>query len=264
MSSNKNGKKIERIHIGEKKVILKFSDSKLDISKTAYLELTPYEGKILTDDDIKNFKKIDELDKYLTYAKKLVLSSFRSEKEIIDKLASRGAKPRQITYIIKELKKCSLIDDSSLMNELIENANYKNYGEERIRKILFEKGISKELINKYKFTDKDELVKARRYLASIEKKFSKYNNLQKRKHILQALLMHGFNYEISHKILTEVKDNDSNSELDALRKDYIKVKNRYIKKYNKDEVDYKINQYLLSKGYKYSNIEKIKGEKLWK
>lgn len=264
MSSNKDGKKILGIHLGEKKVILKFSDSKLDISPNTYTEFRLYEGKVLNDEELKEIKKVDELDKYLTYAKKLVLASNKSEKEVNDKLTKKGAKPRQIGLIIKELKKYSLIDDKRLMEDLISSASYKGYGEKRIKDILYKKGIKKELIESYIFLDKDELIKAKGLLPSLEKKFSKYNYESKKEHIYNAILRNGYSYEISAKVVEQVKEKDSKHEPEVLKKNYIKVKNRYIKKYNKDELDYKINQYLLSKGYKFSDISKIKGETKWK
>lgn len=261
MSSSKSGKKITGIYLGKEKVIIKFSDEKMNISKSAYLEMMLYEGKELSDKEIKKIKDIDELDKYLTSAKKYVLASLRSEKEVKDKLLNIGAKPRQINHIVNELKKYSLIDDASLMKDLIDNASYKNYGEARIKEILYKKGISKELIDPYSFEDRSELSKAKRLLPSLEKKFSKYNYRLMKEHIYQALLRYGYSYEVANKVIENVKSNDTKHELEILKKDYLKVKNRYIKKYNKDEVDFKINQYLLSKGYRQTDINKIKGEK---
>lgn len=258
MSSKGDGKTIKGIYLGKEKVILRFSDSKLDISHNTYLEFRLYEGKVLSNEELKEISKIDALDKYLTYAKKLVLSSLKSEKSIRDKLIAKGAKARQIDYIVKELKRYDLINDVSLAKSLTEDLLNKHYGINRIKSFLYQKGIPSEIVDSINIKDEDK--NAKEIIPLLEKRYSKYNYKAKCDRIYNALLRLGYSYDIASEAISLVKRNDSKTELELLKKDYLKVKANYMKKYPKEVREQKINEYLLRKGYSYKDITKVKGE----
>lgn len=261
MPSNNVGKKILGIHIGEKKVILRFEDEKMSISPNTYTEFKLYPGKVLTEKDIKDLNNLNEVDKYLESIKKLLAKGPRSEQEIKEKLIKKGANKTQTKLIIAKLKTYHLIDDNAYIEEIIENGEYKNHGKNKIIENLKKKGIPYESISKIEFNDKNELKKARNLIPSLEKKFAKYNYSKKREHIYSFLLRNGFDSDVAIKAIEDIKPSNPKEELDILRKEYIKVYQRYSRKYSHTDLDRKITEYLLSKGYRYADIVRVKGEK---
>lgn len=261
MSSKADGKKIIGIHLGEKKVIIKFIDGKLDVTHNTYLEKRLFEGKILSNDDIKELEYLNSLDKYLEFAKKSVLTSQCSEKTLKDKLVKKGANKKTIDYIINELKKYDLINDDTFLKDLLDSYEYRLYGKNRIVENLIKKGLEKDKINNLKFNDNKEYQKGLKLLPNLEKRFAKYNYQMKKSHIHQALLRYGYDIDIANKIIVNIKENDIKHELETLKNDYQKIKTKYVKKYDSFELDDHITKYLLAKGYQYKDILKIKGDK---
>ena len=260
-SSNAGNKKILGIHLGEKKVILRFEDEKMSIHPNTYTELKLFPGKELTEKDIKDIEYLDELDQYLEYIKKVVIKNPKSESEIKDRLSKKGASKKQIKSIIDKLKVYHLIDDKYLIKETLENLEYRNFGKNKIIETLKKKGFDNDAIQKLEFDDTKEFKKAKNLLPSLERKNSKYPYQSKKQHIYAALLRNGYGHDIAMKVAEMAKPNDRSDELSILKKDYQKVYLRYSKKYSKEDLERKVTEYLLSKGYKYNDIKIIEGEK---
>ena len=255
------GKKILGLHVGEKKVILRFEDEKISIHPYTYVELKLYVGKILTPKDFKDIKYLDELDIYLTYAKKLLSKSNRSEQYLLDKLLTKGASKKQANAVIKSLKEARLLNDDYLLEELLDVYEYKCYGKHKIIESLKQKGISSNKIEKLYFNESSELKKAKSLLPSLEKKFAKYNTSKKKEHIYSYLIRYGFDGDVARSVSNLAKANKQSDELESLRKEYLSVSKRYMRKYSYKDVDKKVDEYLLRKGYRYQDIKVVKGEK---
>lgn len=260
-SNNAGSKKILGIHLGEKKVILRFTDEKMSIHPNTYTELKLFPGKELTEKDIKDIQYLDELDGYLEYIKKVIVKNPKSESEIKERLSKKGANKKQIKSIVDKLKMYHLIDDKYLIKETIENLEYRKIGKNKIVETLKKKGFSYEAIQKLEFDDANELKKAKLLLPSLERKNAKYPYQSKKQHIYAALLRNGYDADIAMKVADMAKPNDKKDELVILRKDYQKVYLRYSKKYPKEDFKRKVCEYLLSKGYRYNDIKQIEGEK---
>lgn len=260
-SSNVGNKKILGIHLGEKKVILRFTDEKISIHPNTYTELKLFPGKELSEKDIKDIKYLDELDEYLEYIKKVIVKNPKSESEIKERLTKKGASKKQIKSIIDKLKMYHLIDDKYLIKETVENLEYRKMGKNKIIETLKKKGFTPEAIQKLEFDDQNELKKAKLLLPSLERKNAKYPYQVKKQHIYASLMRNGYDADIALKVADMAKPNDKKDELDILRKDYQKVYLRYVKKYPKEDLKRKVCEYLLSKGYRYNDIKQIEGEK---
>lgn len=260
-SSNVGNKKILGIHLGEKKVILRFTDEKISIHPNTYTELKLFPGKELSEKDIKDIKYLDELDEYLEYIKKVIVKNPKSEIEIKERLTKKGASKKQIKSIIDKLKMYHLIDDKYLIKETIENLEYRKMGKNKIIETLKKKGFTPEAIQKLEFDGQNELKKAKLLLPSLERKNAKYPYQVKKQHIYASLMRNGYDADIALKVADMAKPNDKKDELDILRKDYQKVYLRYVKKYPKEDLKRKVCEYLMSKGYKYNDIKQIEGEK---
>ena len=253
-------KKILAIHLGEKKVILRFEDEKLSIRPNTYTELRLFPGKVLNDADFKEIKYLDELDDHLNYAKKLLVKAPKSEADIKARLEKRGANKKQIKAVIDNLKQYHLLDDGSYLNELLELYEYKNYGKNKIIESLKKKGISYDTINSLEFSEKKEYRKAENLLPSLEKKFYKYNYASKKEHAYAFLLRYGFDMDVARVTVDKLKPGDYEYELSVLERDYKATYMRYMRKYRKEEIHEKITSHLLSKGYRYNDIKKVRGK----
>lgn len=264
MSSNSVGKKILSIHVGKKKVLLRFDDEIVSLSLNAYLQFHLYENKILNENEFNQIKKINEIDKYIEYAKTAISRSYMSEKCLVDKLTKKSIDNDNIAYIIAYLKENHYLNDEQYGNDLLDYLESKNFGKNKIVDILYKKGLKTSFIKNIDFSDENEIKKAKNLIPSLELKYSKYNYKNKINHIELALLRNGFDTGIIPLVKLNIKNIDDEDEINKLKIDYLKAIKKYSKKYEKNELNNKVVKYLLAKGYSYKNIiyikEKIENE----
>ena len=250
--------KITKVKILKSKVNISLDNGKkLSIDKEVFTNFYLYEGKEL---DKKEYQKIIDLNnsnKLLQYALKLRSKALYSEFKMREKLYKKDASKHEVDKVIKILKGYDLIDDKAYTLELVEYYNSLNYGENKIKTKLSDKGIFKEQIDKVKFPVSNEKKKANNLLPKFEKKYFKYNASQKRQHIYNAYIQEGFNVNIAKEMTSKVKEPNQKEELDKLKSDYLKVKTRLSRKYKGNELRQKVLNSLLTKGYKMNDILKV-------
>ena len=259
MRSESSGKTIKRISISKKHVLLYFEDDKLKVSKEAYVNSYLYVGKTLTKKELSDLKKMSELDKGLEYALSLLKSKPLTEWKVREKLYKKELDNKSIDSIIKFLKMNDLINDEAYIEDYLIEANEYGYGKHKILHKLSELGIFEEKLQKLKFPESKELAKAKKHLPNLERKYSSLNYESKKRHIYDALIRLGFESNVILEVLKNIKSINEKDELIKLKEDYLKI----IKKIEHKPIldKYKRREYivsrLLSKGYKYSNINKI-------
>ena len=193
----------------------------------------------------------------LNYALTIINKKRLSEKEMLNKLMAKENNFPAAKNIIKKLKENGLIDDKALMEDLIAWDNERNFGVNKIIKHLKDKGIPESLLDKATFPSSIEKKKAKALLPKLEKKYERYSFANKKRHVYQALISHGFNNDIAKETADLMKNNDEKTERKLLLKEYDKVRSRYEKKYHGYQLKQKIYNYLLNKGYKYQDIAKV-------
>ena len=252
-------KKISRVKIGEKKVVLIFDNGdKLEIAPNVYTEYNFFPGKSLSKKEIDEIKSRNDIDKYISYATSLVSSRVYSKNKMKEKLAKKGANEAQIEQVIDVLIKYQLLDDKEVIKDFLEYADYRHYGYNRIKEELFKKGITSYHIEKIKYDEDREYKHASILLKQYEKKYSKYNYSMMKKHIYDSLVRQGYNFDIANRVIEKVSPIDEKKEKELLKIDYQKAKNKYKDKYGQYETIEKIKQYLMSKGYRYKDINELK------
>lgn len=250
--------KIIKIKILKNKVNISFDNSnKLSIDKDVFTNFYLYEGKELDKEEYKKIKELNDSNKLLQYALKLRNKAIYSEYKMREKLYAKESSKRSVDKVIKILKGYDLIDDKVYASDLVEYYNSLNYGENKIRTKLSDKGIFKELIDKIKFPISIEKKKANNLLPKFEKKYSKYNISQKKQHIYNAYLQDGFIVEIASEMASSIKLANPKEELTKLKGDYLKIKMRLERKYKGKELRQKILNSLITKGYKLNDILKV-------
>jgi SOS response regulatory protein OraA/RecX len=79
-----------------------------------------------------------------------------------------------------------------------------------------------------------------------------------KKHIYDSLIRQGYSFDIASRVIEKVSPIDEKKEKELLKIDYQKAKNKYKDKYGQYETIEKIKQYLISKGYRYKDINELK------
>ena len=250
--------KITKIKILKNKVNISFDNAnKLSIDKEVFTNFYLYEGKELTKEEYKSILELNDTNKLLQYALKLRSKAIYSEYKLREKLYSKETSKRSVDKVIKILKGYDLIDDKAYASDLVEYYNSLNYGENKIKTKLSEKGIFKEIIDKMKFPISIEKKKANNLLPKLEKKYDKYNASSKKSHIYNAYILEGYSIDLASEMMSKIKSPNQKDELDKLKSDYLKTKTRLERKYKGKELKQKILSSLLTKGYKMNDILKV-------
>ena len=250
--------KITKIKILKNKVNISFDNSnKLSIDKEVFTNFYLYEGKELYREEYKSIVELNDTNKLLQYALKLRSKSIYSEYKLREKLYSKEESKRSVDKVIKILKGYDLIDDKAYASDLVEYYNSLNYGENKIKTKLAEKGIFKEMVDKIKFPISIEKKKANNLLPKLEKKYDKYNASSKKSHIYNAYILEGYSKDLASEMTNKIKSPNQKDELDKLKSDYLKSKSRLERKYKGKELKQKILSSLLTKGYKMNDILKV-------
>ena len=261
MPSNENGKVVKQVKVGKKKVIIIFDDeSKLEISPNTYTDFNLYPKKIIDNKTLKDIKRRDSFDKEYQYALNVVSKKDISEKALREKLLKRKAKEGDINEIIKSLKKYNLLNEEDIIDDYLAYADFKLYGENRIKEELYKKGITEENIDKIEFSYEKEINKAKSLLKKSEHKYSSSSFEDKKKHLYELLLRQGYSYDIASSLINNLEGYDKKEELSNLKNEYKKAITKYKNKYDGSELNEKVINYLLRKGYKYQDIKNIKGD----
>ena len=259
MPSVNTGKNtIKSIKVYKDHITLSFAKrEKLSISKEAYLSTYLYEGKTLSKKEIDNLIELTAISTLLNYALSLVSKRHYSEKKMYLKLKNKEDNHQAIIKVINKLKESDLLDDQAYMEDLIAWDDERKFGQNKIIEHLRREGIPDSVIAKAHFSRSNELKKAKGLIPKLESKYRRYATENRKKHIYQALLAQGFDYEVAKAALNDVKEDKPKEEQAKLLNDLKKIKSRYSKKYEGYELRQKIYTALASKGYKHSDIKLV-------
>lgn len=187
------------------------SGEKLSISYDSYEAY-----KLSTGIDLDDFllEKLREEDQFI-FARKKALNFIdykaRSEFEVKKKLRSLGVEDPVINLVIDDLVKKSYLDDSQYAREFLRQClELKKYSLLLSRQKLYQKGISKDIIDKLFENDNLDIINIENARYQAEKK-SRNKDLSDRKifqKVYRYLLSKGFSYEISKQVLDELRNDE--------------------------------------------------------
>lgn len=253
MLLEKNGKVITNIEFAKKDITLYFDKEKVVISKLAYDSTNLFIGKTMTLDELENLKDLSNYSKHLIYAYNLLAKRRYSELKIREKLIVKGASDSDANKVINKLKENGLIDDMSLIKDIIRSGNEKNLGKYKIITSLKNNGLSNgDLINM--FDERNEIEKAIHQLHKLESKYSNESYLKRTNHIFHQLQMLGFEVNVINEAMTEAKEKNENDEFLNLENDFKKAILRLEINSNDKLLKQKLIKALLGKGYEYNDI----------
>ena len=155
----------------------------------------------------KPLKKPDDVDHAYDYALFLLNLSMRTERELREKMTTRGYFPEIIDATVVKLYEDRYLDDAHYAEVFIESMKrYKYYGSFMMKKKLYEKKVPKEIIEeklRELLSVEDEREIATRY---VEKNFgalaevSKLNYDEKQK-IMRGLKSRGVNLDVAKSLV---------------------------------------------------------------
>ncbi|MBR6690339.1 MAG: RecX family transcriptional regulator [Bacilli bacterium] len=229
-----------------------------------------YDNVILENDllykkniDNKILKKIIiDTNYYDIYNKtiKYILKRRRSEKEIVKYLDKFDIGNNDKNKMINKFKEINLINDKEYCKAYINDKLYLSKdGINKIKSDLLKENISIDVIDQeLKNIDKDIFNdRLEKLIIKKIKSNKKYSNNYLKQKILTDMINLGYSKEIILKIL----ENNIESDTDVLRKEFDRIYNKLKIKYNGIELENKVKQKLLQKGFNISDINILLQEK---
>lgn len=255
MPLENSGKTIIAIKALKKSVAIVFDDETLKISHDRYTDHYLYIGKTLPLQEYSSLQ--DEATIFIleNYAYRLLSRGLYTEKQIRDKLYTRGAKRWMVETIIEHLNKANLINDEEYMNERIEYGHTRLEGYHAIYQELRIKGISETLLLKFKMDPKIELDKAKQMLPRLQKRHTRKSSLAQHKSYSEWFITHGYERNIIAPLLDDLSEYDQKREIENLDREFEIGLRKYGHKYKGRKLRERLFQYLASKGYNYQHIK---------
>ena len=254
--------KISKIKESNNYIVLYLdNDEKLYVSIEAYFKHNLANLKGFDNKTYELLKKEENLILgYNTVLKKLSVKD-HSIKQIKDFLyLKRKLNSDEVNKIIDKLIQYNLLDDEKYCIERINYLNEQLFSIKQIKNKLKNEGISNELIEKYIVSDSNKEYE------KINKLVNKYLNTIKNKSlnakkqlILNKVVNLGFNYD-DVKMAIDSLNIKVDNEYELLKKEYLKIKNKYQRKYESYDLKYRISGYLMNKGFKLEDINKVMEE----
>lgn len=226
-------------------------------------------GKTVVLEELREIVNEDNYLKCKNDSLKIIEKSYKSEKEVFDKLTGKGYDERTAAKAIQFLRNYNFLNDESFTALYIKD-KIKTQGKNKIKYSLLRKGIDENIILQ-ELSKVDNLVEGQTILAIAEKKYKilvKSEN-DKRKvsgRLWEYLSRNGFNKELVEDVINKVVVNDEHdnskeiSEPDLGDLNEIAEKRyKIIVKSENDErkINKKLADYLLRRGYSWDDIKSV-------
>lgn len=241
----------------EYEIILEKSDSFLIFDETI-LKFNVMIGKILSNDDLSNIRKYNNLMKEYFACIKKIKSKLKTEKEIFNYLKEKKLSEEDILIIIEKLHKINLINDNKYIEAFINDSIYLSLnGPYKIKNELVKKGFESNKIDIFLESIDDNLwmEKINKFINKKIKENRKLSGKEFKYKIKSDLIYLGYPAELFLESLDNI--NISN-DLQILEKEYHKLKKKYSKKINDvNKLNLKIKYDLVFKGYSEEEIENV-------
>lgn len=227
--------------------------------------------------DIDSLKEVIDKDNFIkckSYALKVIERTYKTERQIFDKLAQKEYDEKIINKTIDFLKEYKFIDDVKYAEAYIKD-KLKTQGKNRIKYALINKGIN-EILVKEKLSCLDSDIEENTALKLAEKKYrllikNESDNRKIYKKLGDYLVRNGYNLDIVQNILNnivkqEINDlNRTETQQERQDEDVSKLYELAEKRYSiiiKSEDDSrkiykKLSDYLIRRGYSWDNIKSV-------
>ena len=203
---------------------------------------------------------LNENNEYVSYYESIryISRKIRSEFEIREYLKKKNIDISIIDKTIFRLKEKNFINDEVFVKTYINDAlnlSYKGYI--RIKKELLKHEIDETIIDSY-LNSIDEDTWIDRINKYIEKKIKVNHSSREifKRKVSNELYNLGYDLSMIKSCVNQITLDDH----EQLNKDYIKIKNKLVNKYDCNQLKYKIKEKLMQKGYSIDSIEGVLNE----
>ncbi|WP_411680476.1 recombination regulator RecX [Clostridium thailandense] len=226
--------------------------------------------------DVNSLAEIVEEDNYIkckNTSLKMIEKSYKTEKQIIDKLVQKEYQDKIIKRTIEFLKQYNFIDDKKYAQMYIKD-KISAQGKNKTKYALINKGINEEIINE-ELKHIDDAIEESSAMKLAEKKYNILLKSEKdarniNKKLREYLARKGYNLDIIQKVSNSIVKLDFCNYFEE--NSYKEVKNDIDELYELAEKRYKIlvksegdsrklykklGDYLLRRGYSWSSIKSV-------
>lgn len=161
-------------------------------------------------DTLREIAEKESLIKCRLCAIRIIEKSYKTEKELHDRLLEKGYEEREIHESIKFLKQYNYINDSSYTKSFIKD-KIKSQGQKKIFYDLKRKGVDEQLIHENlqsldENTEKEiALTLARKKYCILSKRESDIYKLKQK--LYRYIISRGYSYDIANEVIKEVINN---------------------------------------------------------
>lgn len=161
----------------------------------------------LNKEDIEVILREDDIKKCKNSALKIVEKSYKSKKEMYEKLLGKGFSDDIINKTLEFLEEYKFIDDSKYVNLYVKD-KIKNQGRNKIKYSLIKKGVNQDIIEEtLEEVDKDYekeqalLLASKRYEILKKRESDEYKLSQK---LFRFLIAKGYDFECCSEVIKKV------------------------------------------------------------
>ena len=255
MRQDNIGNIITSVEIKKKKITVTFaSGQSLNLTSDQYTQDYFYVGKVVDEKKIEELLQATKTQPLIDYGFRLLTKGRYTEYQVREKLYKREALKPQVDEVISRLKLAHLIDDASLLKDWVHHFQKRGYGLKVIKKKLHDKGFFPHLIETIQLDADIERVSITRLIEQSVKKYRRLSERDRKQKITTVLLQRGYESKVYQSTLETIpsltKEETDHNLKDAFDKARRMVPSKFIGR----ERDEKIINFLLRKGYTYSNI----------
>lgn len=252
--------KIIKIKKTKLKVLVTLDEGKLELFPSTYASHSLYINKIIDENEISEIKEENKIEEYFLFSVKRLMLNDYSPKKVEELLQKKGANKIQVKKVIEKLQKYNFINEEKLVEQIISYCDSKHYGFFRITKMLNDRKISSSEIKKVKYNLKREENEAKIQAQVLLRKYKNKSASETKKAVYQGLIRNGFDEELSREISGSLITYNHIHEINVLKLDYQKYFLKYSIKYQGYELESRITEALLCKGYRNEDIKEISNE----
>ena len=255
MRQDNTGNIIVSIDIKKKKIVVSFaSGQSLTLSSDQYTQDYFYVGKVIDEKKIEELSQSLKTQPFIDYGFRLLSKGRYTEYQIREKLYKREALKPQVDEVISRLKLAHLIDDASLLKDWVHHYQKRGYGLRMIKTKLHEKGFFPHLLETIQIDADMEREAISRLIEQSVKKYQRLSERERKQKITTLLLQRGYESKAYHSTLETIPSLTKEQTDHNLKEAFDKAQRMFHKRFQGRERDEKIINFLLRKGYNYSNI----------
>lgn len=118
---------------------------RLRLEQATVGEFALYPGRELTAEELDRIRAANQRASAKARAVRIISATNVSKKDLERRLVQKGEAPELVSEAVQWLTELNLLDDLETARQLAQSAARKGYGAARIRQILYQKGIDRQL-----------------------------------------------------------------------------------------------------------------------